>query len=195
MSLRHALLALLSAQPMTGYDVTKLFDGSVGQMWQAPHSQIYPELRRMEADGLVDGEVVPRGTRAQKRRYALTKAGAQELDDWLAAPADYPPVRDVARLHTAYLERVGADAARAHFRAHQAHHERLLHMWTAMRESIASETNAVLAERLRHGPEDRRRATVAWKVFAYDALVGRARLEIAWAKKGLDLVDELHAAS
>ena len=56
MSLRHALLALLSAHPMTGYDVAKRFDGSVGFMWQAPHSQIYPELRRMEDAGLVKAD-------------------------------------------------------------------------------------------------------------------------------------------
>lgn len=51
MSLRHAALALLSAQPMTGYQLVQYFDDTVGLMWAASDSQIYPELRRMEADG------------------------------------------------------------------------------------------------------------------------------------------------
>ena len=49
MSLRHALLALLDATPMTGYTLAKHFDQSAAFVWHAPHSQIYPELRRMAA--------------------------------------------------------------------------------------------------------------------------------------------------
>ncbi|EDV5156957.1 PadR family transcriptional regulator, partial [Salmonella enterica subsp. enterica] len=59
MSLRYALLALLTARPMTGYDLAKSFHVSVGHVWHAPDSQIYPELKRMLADGLVEGESVP----------------------------------------------------------------------------------------------------------------------------------------
>ena len=48
MSLRYALLALLTVEPMTGYDLSKRFESSVAYVWHAPDSQIYPELRRME---------------------------------------------------------------------------------------------------------------------------------------------------
>ena len=48
MSLRYALLAVLTAQPMTGYDLARTFHASVGHVWNAPNSQIYPELHRME---------------------------------------------------------------------------------------------------------------------------------------------------
>ncbi|WP_279581330.1 PadR family transcriptional regulator [Fodinicola feengrottensis] len=51
MSLRHALLALLEAEPMSGYSLAKFFDQSVAYVWHAPHSQIYPELRRMSRPG------------------------------------------------------------------------------------------------------------------------------------------------
>src|SRR5439155_1423950 len=75
MSLRHALLALLAATPMTGYALAKHFEQSAAFLWHAPHSQIYPELRRMEAEGLLAGHEQPRGTRGTKRSYALTEAG------------------------------------------------------------------------------------------------------------------------
>ncbi len=62
MSLRYALLALLNVERMTGYDLYKQFESSVGYVWHAPDSQIYPELRRMVRVGLLEGEVAACGT-------------------------------------------------------------------------------------------------------------------------------------
>jgi len=75
----------------------KYFDGTVAYVWSAPHSQIYPELRRMERDGLLDVEVVPRGERAKKRVYVITDAGRAELHSWSTELATYQPERDVYR--------------------------------------------------------------------------------------------------
>ena len=48
---------------MAGYDVVKQFSASVGHVWHAPDSQIYPELRRMHSEGLLSSRPVPwRGT-------------------------------------------------------------------------------------------------------------------------------------
>ena len=86
MSLRYALLALLTAQPMTGYDLAKSFGGSVGHVWQAPDSQIYPELRRMHADGLLDAEDVRWGRAGTKTQYSITAAGVADLRRWMTTP-------------------------------------------------------------------------------------------------------------
>jgi len=190
-SLRHALLALLSAQPMTGYDVTKRFDGSVGYMWQAPHSQIYPELRRMEEAGLLAAEELPRGGAARKRRYSLTDAGLDELQRWVAEPPTYGPERDVARLRTAYLGFGDGDVARRFFHAHVEHYEQLRRMWEAMRRSIETHENEMIAARLRNRPEKDHERIVAWKAFAYEALIARARAEIDWGRAGLALADRI----
>src|SRR5262249_57218086 len=81
-SLRHALLGVLKDRPLTGYDLVRYFQGTLGFLWSAPQSQIYPELRRMEAAGLVTATVKPRGQKAQKRVYAVTEAGMAELRRW-----------------------------------------------------------------------------------------------------------------
>ncbi|WP_205473683.1 PadR family transcriptional regulator [Nocardioides sp. SYSU D00038] len=80
MSLRHAILGLLARQPSTGYDLTRTFDVSLATTWPASHSQIYPELGKLEGAGLV--EVVERGPRGSKT-YGLTDAGRDELRRWL----------------------------------------------------------------------------------------------------------------
>ncbi|WP_342451693.1 PadR family transcriptional regulator [Arthrobacter sp. H16F315] len=84
MSLRYALLALLTSQPLTGYDVYKHFERSVGYVWHAPDSQIYPELRRMEKDGLLGGVEEAWGQKGKKKRYHITPrrgGGVSGLDE------------------------------------------------------------------------------------------------------------------
>jgi DNA-binding PadR family transcriptional regulator len=79
-SLRHALLGLLAVQPATGYELAQKFEASLGTAWHASHSQIYPELARLLAAGLI--EVVGEGAR-NSRTYAVTDAGHTEIRDWL----------------------------------------------------------------------------------------------------------------
>jgi DNA-binding PadR family transcriptional regulator len=80
MSLRHAMLGLLAVQPATGYELTRKFDNSLANAWHASHSQIYPELGKLQEAGLV--EVIAEGAR-NSRTFALTDAGRQELRRWL----------------------------------------------------------------------------------------------------------------
>jgi DNA-binding PadR family transcriptional regulator len=87
MSLRHAVLGLLAVEPATGYDLAQKFDISLGNAWHASHSQIYPELGRLEAEGMI--EVVARGGR-NSRTWAVTQAGRDELRRWLV---EVPPSR------------------------------------------------------------------------------------------------------
>src|SRR5438270_50603 len=106
MSLRHALLALIEADPMTGYELAKCFDQSANHIWKARHSQIYTELRRMEDQGLVAAETLPRGDKAlaTKRAYSLTRTGAEELSRWVSDIEPPPSLRDTTYLKATYLE-------------------------------------------------------------------------------------------
>ncbi|MGG5258077.1 PadR family transcriptional regulator [Phycicoccus avicenniae] len=109
--LGHALLGLLARRPSTGYDLARRMQRPVGWFWTAGHSQVYPELARLEADGLVEHEVVPgRGPRATKR-YRPTAVGTEALRTWVAAELEPQPVRDleVLRLWSVWL--VDAEAA------------------------------------------------------------------------------------
>ncbi|GFH38388.1 PadR family transcriptional regulator [Streptomyces pacificus] len=80
MSLRHALLGLLSERPASGYDLLKRFDTSLANVWPATQSQIYTELTRLAGAGLIT--VAAEGPRGRKE-YALTDAGMSELRHWL----------------------------------------------------------------------------------------------------------------
>src|SRR4051812_50048874 len=72
MSLPHAVLGLLTLAPSNGYELTRRFDESLSNAWSASHSQIYPELAKLEQAGLVEGGG---GGGRGSRTYAATAAG------------------------------------------------------------------------------------------------------------------------
>ena len=80
MSLRHGVLGLLARRPSTGYELTRTFDRSLRTSWHASHSQIYPELAKLQAADLV--EILEHGPRRSKT-YGITTAGRAELRRWL----------------------------------------------------------------------------------------------------------------
>ncbi|MFI6049852.1 PadR family transcriptional regulator [Streptomyces violascens] len=87
MSLRHAVLGLLTNRPASGYDLMKLFETSLAHVWSATQSQVYGELGKLADGGLV--EVAAEGPRGRKE-YAITEAGRSELHRWLT---EVEPVR------------------------------------------------------------------------------------------------------
>jgi PadR family transcriptional regulator, regulatory protein AphA len=76
------ILGLLSISPRSGYDIKATVDRSTRFFWAASYGQIYPELRRLEQEGLIEGEDAPNGRRA-RRVYRLTAPGRRELEGWL----------------------------------------------------------------------------------------------------------------
>ncbi|HYZ99798.1 MAG TPA: PadR family transcriptional regulator [Acidimicrobiales bacterium] len=93
MSVRHALLALLSEGPKYGLQLRQEFEVGTGEVWPLNVGQVYTTLQRLERDGLVESED-PESEGPQKG-YRLTAAGARELDVWLRSPPDtWEPPRD-----------------------------------------------------------------------------------------------------
>lgn len=193
MSLRYALLALLRVGPLSGYDLQKQFSLSVGHVWHAPDSQIYPELRKMETEGLIEGEEQTRGQRGTRRVYHVTDAGQSAYAEWMRSPLDYQRVRDPAHLRAAYLENTTPEAARAFLERHLSEWQSELDQWEQELRRIDARDNPMLVRRLAVTPPVDHEKTVAFKRFAYEGLVDRANGEIAWARRGLELVERLEA--
>lgn len=193
MSLRYALLALLTAGPVTGYDAAKRFGGSVGHVWHAPDSQIYPELRRMERDGLIEGQQVRWGPRSTKTQYHITEAGHAAFRAWMNTPLDYAPVRDAHHMQAAYFEWADPEHARAILQRHIEHHTAQVAQLRAVRDGIRSGTDPAIRRRLDQYPEHDHARIVAFKAYTYEGMIARSETEIDWAVKGLELIDRVAA--
>jgi DNA-binding PadR family transcriptional regulator len=93
MSVRHALLALLSEEPKFGLRLRQEFEARTGEVWPLNVGQVYTTLQRLEREGHIESDDT--GTDGAQKRYRLTGAGGRELDRWLRTPPDAgPPPRD-----------------------------------------------------------------------------------------------------
>src|SRR6202046_5828738 len=93
MSLRHALLALLSEGPKYGLQLREEFEARTGEVWPLNVGQVYTTLQRLERDGLVESE--GDGQEGPQKGFRITAAGTEELTEWLRTPSDMSsPPRD-----------------------------------------------------------------------------------------------------
>ncbi|MBT2906481.1 PadR family transcriptional regulator, partial [Streptomyces sp. McG8] len=88
MSLPHAILTALLEKPSSGLELTRRFDRSIGYFWSATHQQIYRELGKLEAEGLIRALPSEQPARGQKKAYEVLPAGREELARWTAASQD-----------------------------------------------------------------------------------------------------------
>jgi DNA-binding PadR family transcriptional regulator len=110
MALRHAVLAALLEGEASGYQLAKRFDVSVANFWSATPQQLYRELDRLEADGLVRARLVRQQKRPDKRVFTLTDAGRQDLRHFTGAPAKPVAMRDELLVKLQVVDVGDADA-------------------------------------------------------------------------------------
>ena len=111
MSLRIAALGLLAQQSGSGYDLLKMFEKSLANVWPATQSQLYGELNKLADAGLIEvTDIGPRG----RKEYRITKAGRAELQRWVMSPEDDPPLRDSRLLRVFLLGELPPAQARKH---------------------------------------------------------------------------------
>lgn len=89
MPIQHAVLALLAEGPSYGYDLKARFEADIGPQWGSLNiGHVYQVLERTLRDGFVTVSRVNQDARPDRRVYALTEAGRNELEGWLDTPAD-----------------------------------------------------------------------------------------------------------
>jgi PadR family transcriptional regulator, regulatory protein AphA len=86
---KYALLGLLTLRPMSGYDIKKTIEVSLGNFWSESYGQIYPILKALVAEGLATITVETQAGKPNRNVYALTQAGHEEFERWLHRPSEY----------------------------------------------------------------------------------------------------------
>ncbi|ULE35007.1 PadR family transcriptional regulator [Mycobacterium sp. IDR2000157661] len=133
MSLRMAALGLLAQRPASGYDLLRLFEKSMANVWPATQSQLYGELNKLAENGLIEvADIGPRG----RKEYRITPTGRAELRRWISSPHDDPPFRSPALLRIFLLGEIPRAQARAHLLAMAEHADAEVERLTALRDSI-----------------------------------------------------------
>ena len=125
-TLGYAILGLLSREELSGYDLTGRMKDRVGYFWSARHSQIYPELARLEEGGYVTHSVVEQRERPDKKVYKITAEGLEALRDWVVQPPEPKPSRDELVLKAYSVWLADPEEAARLFQGEQSRHEEQL---------------------------------------------------------------------
>ena len=134
MSVRHALLALLSEGPKYGLQLRQEFETRTGEVWPLNVGQVYTTLQRLERDGLVESDDSTADEGPQKG-FHITDEGAAELADWLRTPPDFSsPPRD--ELVIKVLVAIGLPGVDVHevVQVHRRYLVELMQQWTRLKE-------------------------------------------------------------
>ncbi|GGW41596.1 PadR family transcriptional regulator [Streptomyces lucensis JCM 4490] len=150
MSLPHAILTALLEKPSSGLELTRRFDKSIGYFWSATHQQIYRELGRLEAEGLIRTLPAEQPARGQRKNYEVLPAGRAELARWTAAAHDPKPHRDVLFLRLRAAAVVGTGGLEADLRRHLELHRRQLAKYQEIEDRDFPPDRDSPQDRLRH---------------------------------------------
>ncbi len=174
MALGDAILACLTERPMTGYELAKTFDSSIGFFWKADHQQIYRELSRLRDRGYIQGREVVQSGKPNKLVYTLTSEGRAALRQWAARPSSPPSIKDDLLVRLYALDSIDIEPLRIDLMARLEHHrdralryERLLTKRFPDGRASPADTGKLLGLRigLRH-----ERMVAEWCEEAIDAL-------------------------
>jgi len=122
-ALGYVLLGLVAREPLTGYELTSQLKERVAFFWSTSHSQVYPELSRLEDAGLVTHRAVEQRDRPNKKIYSITEAGVEALKQWVTAPLGAWPARDELALRAYSVWVADPREAAALFREQERLHE------------------------------------------------------------------------
>jgi DNA-binding PadR family transcriptional regulator len=132
MSVRHALLALLSEGPKYGLQLQKEFEARTGEIWPLNVGQVYTTLQRLERDGLVESDENGEGP---QNSFHITIAGEGELDQWLHTPPDLSsPPRDELVIKVLVALRVPDIDVFEVIQSHRRYLVQLMQQWTRLKE-------------------------------------------------------------
>jgi DNA-binding PadR family transcriptional regulator len=174
MSVRHALLALLTEGPKYGLRLREEFEARTGEVWPLNIGQVYTTLQRLERDGLIESDDDDERDSPQKR-FRITAEGDRELAAWLRTPPDMSsPPRDELVIKVLVALRVPGTDVPGVIQAHRRYRVELMQQWTRIKDDDAGRDLAlglaVDAELFRLD------AVVRW-LDAADGRIKRAALE------------------
>lgn len=144
MSVRNAMLALLSEGPKYGFQLRQEFEARTGEVWPLNVGQVYLTLQRLEREGLVAAE--NSAETGPQKGFRITAAGSTELEAWLLTPPDLStPPRDELVIKVLLSRQLpGVDPKRV-IQAHRSYVVKLMQRWTKLKDEDDLDISFVVA--------------------------------------------------
>ncbi len=138
MSVRHAILALLSDGPKYGLQLRQEFEARTGEVWPLNVGQVYTTLQRLERDGLVESDEPDDQDVGPQKSFHITSDGNDELSAWLHTPPDLsmPPRDELVIKVLVALQVPGVDVHEI-IQVHRRYVVEVMQQWTRLKEDEA----------------------------------------------------------
>jgi len=180
MAIEHIILGIISLVPCSGYDMKiEAERGSLGMLSALGFGSIYPRLKQLEEDGLVEIQQIETEGR-RKKVYELTAGGWRELARWLKEPPAFPlPFRDDLLMKMLFWGAAGADrtALIEHLRARREESIEVLEYlaeWQKSETAFIDEYGMLVLTYIK----TRLEAEIAWIALATTQLEGPPELPV-----------------
>ncbi|NLL39074.1 MAG: PadR family transcriptional regulator [Clostridiales bacterium] len=178
MSIKHAIMSCLYKKPFSGYDLSKMFDGTGNFYWAATHTQIYRTLSELDSNGMIKSQTIEQEQSPNKKIYFLTKEGQTELFKWLNTEMEVEPIRDKFQLQFS-------------FQYYLSDQEIINNMETRIKkleDRLSSLRSSGYYKDLKNVSSEKERLL---KYLSLEYGVGIYEYELQWLKKGLSRFKEL----
>ncbi len=175
---RYAIMALLTIQPMSGYDVRRAL-ASIGGFWHESDGQIYPTLKKLVADGLAVKAVERQEGKPDRHVHSLTPAGQEAITEWLRLTAVPTRLRDELLLKLFFGHLLSPEDSRHQLEQYQ----------TQMQENLAQYVHLqeVLLEHMKESPE------LPFRLMTVRNGIMTAQAALDWCAECLQTLQELES--
>jgi DNA-binding PadR family transcriptional regulator len=134
MALAEAILVCLTDRPMSGYDLAKTFDASIGFFWRASHQQVYRELARLRDRGQVHSSEIEQSGKPNRIVHTITDKGKKAIHSWSQKPTRLPSLKDEMLVKLYALETVDIASLREQLEERADQHRARLHLYHRIKE-------------------------------------------------------------
>jgi PadR family transcriptional regulator AphA len=146
----YVILGMLNLEPRSGYEIKAQVEDTTRFFWAASYGQIYPELKRLEKAGLIEGTSSPQGGR-KRTIFEITASGRDELRRWLQTPPETCELRDEGLLKLFFSDAAEPEDAARTLQAMRAEHFATVERLRAIEPKAASKGDGYPLKVLRYG--------------------------------------------
>jgi DNA-binding PadR family transcriptional regulator len=134
------LLGMVASGDLTGYEIKKNIESSIGVFYKASYGSLYPALKRLAEKGLLTMYEKPQGGR-ERKYYRITDEGKRVFSDWLEAPMN---VLDGTNTHLAkvyFFDRLPEDVRNRQLLAYELNNTHYLRKLQELEKGFADREN------------------------------------------------------
>ena len=137
-----AVLGFLAKGAKSGYEIKQDIEERAGHFWNESFGQIYPILKKLTEDGLIEKVDSEETGKRSRQRYAITESGLEELKEWIEEPVEFEVIRSEMMLKLFFGAHVDIDTSLQHLEDYKSHLLRLQKRIGRSKANLSPQLNA-----------------------------------------------------